>query len=165
MDSPQLGNSNGMSSTVQPPTAAQIVKYEDCLCENHCVLHPISGVYPPCAYNDQVGLAYDSKGNTDYGVMKQPEPDREVVMEDGGFLIEKVPEGISNWDKHDSYIMHFCPSLYWKVYLDEGIMLAEGVCIHCMEVVPPGLIALWKMHNWSYIQNGISATVEACSSA
>ena len=151
-----------MSAGSVPVGLVQNAK-EQCFCESHCVLHPVSGVYPLCVYNEQVELAVNSKGQTSYMVPKPPEPDKEVVMEDGGFFIEKVPDKQKIFDKHESYIMHYCPSLYWKCHVDEVFMIAHGVCSHCMGTIPSGLIALWKLHNWQYIQDGISSTTEACS--
>ena len=126
---------------------------EVCDCEFHATIHPVSGVYPPCIYDDSVELAYNSKGETHY-MLHKTDPDREIVMEDGDFFIEKVPKDLNPFDKHDSYIMHYCPEKYWKVYVDEVYMNEHGVCSHCLNEIPPGLIALWKMHNWQYIQDG-----------
>jgi hypothetical protein len=126
----------------------------DCDCEYHATIHPTSGVYPLCIYNDHPELFTDSKGSSSHSVMKGPdEHDKVTVMEDGNFCIVKDPEHDPNgYDKHESWIMHYCPSVYWKVYVEEHFMNTNGVCKHCYEVVPPGLIALWKLHNWQYIQ-------------
>ncbi len=140
-----------MSNNMIP--GAPTLPVEECNCEHHCILHPVSKAYPMCIYSENPELAVNSKGQTTHTVPKLTKPDNEVVMQDEGFFIEKAEEG-NPWDNHDSYITHFCPAMYWKVYLDEGFMLKEGICIACMGVVPPGLIALWKMHNWSYLQSG-----------
>lgn len=138
---------------------------EVCNCEYHVIIHPVSGVYPPCLYNESVELAHNSKGETNY-MIKKPDPDREIVMEDDGFFIEKVPAELKGYDNHNSYIVHYCPSMYWKIYVEEVFMSEYGACSHCLEEIPPGLIALWKMHNWQYIQNHpTTAYPEACNSA
>ncbi len=129
------------------------MKIEGCQCEYHCTIHPVSGAYPLCQHTDNPELIVNSQGQTSYWALKPPEPDREVLMTDGEFFIEKTPDNSGNL--HNSSIMHYCPRRYWNIYINEAFMLDEGICIDCMKVVPPGLIALWKMHNWQYIQKGI----------
>lgn len=136
-------------------TQATLAK-EECQCEHHTLLHPVSGVYPPCAYGELQEIVTNSKGDNNFTLQKQPEPDKIVLIEDNGWFIEKNTDpgaGVET-TPHESWIGHYCPALFWKVYLDEKAMMKYGVCIRCMTEVPPGLIALWKMHNWDYLQTG-----------
>ena len=127
---------------------------ETCECEFHALIHKSSGDSPPCKYDEQVELYVNSKGYSTASDTKEPEPAKIVVMEDNGFFIDKNPEAYKSiHDPHESWVGHYCPVLFWKTYLDEKAMMEYGVCIHCMTEVPPGLIALWKMHNWDYLQN------------
>ena len=145
-----------MSSPTVPIT--QGVTYADekekCECEHHVVIHPVSGGYPPCMYAEVQEIVVNSKGDSNFTVKKRSEPDKVTLMEDNGWFVEKNDQDLSGMSTlHQSWIGHYCPTLLWKIYLNETIVMAEGVCSHCMKKVPPGLIALWKMHNWEYLQN------------
>jgi len=143
-----------------------------CACEYHSIIHPADGIYPLCIYNDHPELFTDDKGGSTHLVMKGPdEAPKEIVHEDGNFCIVKDPDHDPHgYDKPESWVMHSCPTVYWKIYIDEYFMNTHGVCKHCYSEVPSGLIALWKMHNWQYIQDGGMpgedlAADQACSSA
>ncbi len=151
-----------------PTVAVGVIasKTEQCQCQHHCGIHPASGVYPPCNYAEVQEIVVNSKGDSNFSVKKRPEPDKVVLMEDDGWFVEKNCITSQNFSLHESWIGHYCPTMLWKTYLNETIMMAEGVCSHCMQKVPPGLIALWKMHNWEYLQNstthGEACVDEAC---
>jgi hypothetical protein len=127
---------------------------ELCGCKQHCLLHPASEVYPPCQYNERSELYVNSKGESTFSIAKPPHPDPVKVMEEDGWFIEKEVLMHTHHDPHNSWIGHYCPSLKWKVYMNEKFMMDEGLCTYCYEVVPPGFIALWQLHNFEYIQAG-----------
>ena len=140
-----------MSSPSVVPTHDTI----KCKCETHTKLHPTNGVYPPCKYSMDVELFVNSKGDSNYTIKKAPMNDPEKVMEKDGWFIEKTKPFLkANGASKLSWFGHYCSSLHWKVYLDEKFLMEEGCCSYCMEKAPPGLIALWKMHNWDYLQSG-----------
>jgi hypothetical protein len=83
-----------------------------------------------------------------------------VLFEEDGWFIEAHPdvdEGLKT--SQESWVAHYCPSVHWKVYIDPAFMTTYGVCDECYEHIPPGIIALWKMHNWDDIQQSGPAPV------
>lgn len=147
IDTPLIGD----LGNIQTPIVAK--SKTECQCEYHCVVHPASEVYPHCQYNDNEPVFVDTNKNIINNSISPVEYTKEIVMEDGSFFIEKNNNDSKNFDKHESWVMHYCSSLYWKVIVVEEYMIKYGKCKNCHEDVPPGLIALWKMHNWDYLQN------------
>ena len=121
----------------------------ECECKHHCLVHPTSGNYPRCQY-DGVNPLWTTPKKDPCTLDPPPYIEKEIVMEDGDFFIEKYKEQveIDNGDKHESWVMHYCPTFYWKVFVNEHDMIKYGMCDLCNQVIPPGLIALWKLHNW-----------------
>jgi hypothetical protein len=72
-----------------------------------------------------------------------------ILFKKDGFMIETHPD---HGSANHSWVTHYCPSKHWKMSMDEAYMVTYGVCHHCYTEIPPGIIALWKLHNWDDIQ-------------
>jgi len=55
----------------------------------------------------------------------------------------------------NSYIRHYCPktkmNLYWY-----SLPLIDTKCTGCGANPPEHIMGLWKLHNYDYIQTGVS---------
>ncbi len=51
-----------------------------------------------------------------------------------------------------SYIVHDCPNWavrkYWWM-----VLIMDKACTTCHKHPPNGMLGLWKLHNWQYIQS------------
>jgi hypothetical protein len=81
------------------------------------------------------------------------------LFEEDGFMIETHTDDFDDLRLEDSWVAHYCPSKHWKMTMDTTYMTTYGVCHHCFTEIPPGIIALWKMHNWDDIQQSSPAPV------
>ena len=139
---------------------------EECCCAQHVSIHATSGPLGPCLYAETVVPLINSKGQAKYETIHSPKPALVKVMEEDGWFIEKCP-GLTP-TKRQSWIGHYCPSVKWKIHINEIHLEKYGVCQQCINEPPPGIIALWKMHNFDFIQAGGLDAIdvgEACSSA
>ncbi len=139
-----------------------LVEEPECGCPNHTIIHVTATATTPCKWNETAPLYKDSKDiptPTDiFSATKQPVSlnlDFKLLFEEDGFMIETHPDKEKDvmLPVSDSWVTHYCPSLHWKVFMDSGYMSKYGLCHHCMEKIPTGVIALWKMHNWDALQN------------
>ena len=74
-------------------------------------------------------------------------------MEEGNW---KLKENIARTSETSllSYISHDCPEgrgrRFW--FLPHAI---DACCYDCNASPPPGMLGLWKLHNWDYIQRDL----------
>ena len=121
----------------------------ECNCVEHATIVTPETTHV-CQYDIRLPILPNPQGDWHIEGELPAEPIR--VMEKDGFWIEKAPDNDKTYDPHESRVAHFCPHTQWKSFLDEEHMMKYGQCFHCHQTVPPGIIALWMMHNWDYLQ-------------
>ena len=142
-----FGHSNSSKASVLPPPVH--AQTGGCNCVEHATI--VTPKSPQvCQYSEAVVVLPNPQG--DWGIEDEPPAAPIRVMEEDGFWIEKRPDNNKTYDQHESWVLHFCPHTQWSNCLDEEHMMKHGQCFHCNETVPPGIIALWTMHNWEYLQ-------------
>ena len=55
-----------------------------------------------------------------------------------------------------SYIKHPCPKDFNAVYYWYALSRIDEPCKQCHEYPNQDIMTVWKLHNWDYIQGGIS---------
>jgi hypothetical protein len=55
-----------------------------------------------------------------------------------------------------SYIRHNCPEDHGAPSYWYGLTKIDDPCKHCREYPNADIMTVWKLHNWDYIQGGIS---------
>ena len=147
MDPAQLEASNQMSNTV---TLAQSITESPCECPTHATVLDPANIKLRCKWEELPVLTIDSKiFAIDDLLVEIPEFELETLFEAEGFSIEKY---VDEQSLRNSWVWHYCPSKHWKVIIVDEFLLTEGVCQECYAKVPAGVIALWKMHNWEFLQ-------------
>jgi hypothetical protein len=115
----------------------------------------------PCKWADHVQLITDLTEKTKDILISEVGTNYEskILFEEDGFMIETHTDEFDDLKLEDSWISHYCPSKHWKMTMDSAYMATYGVCHHCFTEIPPGIIALWKLHNWDDIQQSGPAPV------
>ncbi len=128
---------------------------DGCACQHHAIIAPASGQFPHCKFSEQLSL-YEtpmSFGTYPNKYVNQTNPI--VLMKLDGFAIEKnTPNaGGEIYNQTASWVTHLCPTAQWKIVIDSQWVLKNETCFACSMEVPPGIIALWKMHAWESLKD------------
>ena len=140
-------------------SAPDVVPSSQCECVLHALI-AIGSNFPPCAFAEapeivsaSAALAPPPSAPGLPKLIVEPHPEPIKLMEEDGFFIEQRPYNNKMYDKHESWVMHYCPSMYAAVQQEDIFMMKNEVCHRCCMTIPPGVIALWKLHNWDALQN------------
>ncbi len=83
-----------------------------------------------------------------------------VLMQEGPWQLMTTADLESHEPNLHSWIVHHCPNRESREYGNcwWNLSIINRSCDGCDEYPPTGIMGLWKLHNFDYIQQGSECT-------